>query len=540
MKLNSIENFDIDYLNKLYETTPDVKVGKQIYKPCDKCIEYLSKSVFLLKNNNILIYEHNKQVIMDDLTFGKQYLNRFPCKELKVWFKTSHENIYYNLSCEKSDCIVDTDTKMIYNQQKIKAQYKQYDSFSIKAKTGVEMMLTHLKEINCGNNEEQYIYLLKILKNVCNGVKNNICVILRGIGQGTGKSTVFAFLENYVIGMDLVCLGTSKMIVNGFNYPMYNKLLIKFEELPCFSKEQYSGISSTLKNWITEKNICYEDKGKSSFASSNNHTIFILSNNDSISDDDGRRYFILDHTPNENWYGSSEEKKKYFDEIYSKCMNQEVADCFYSYLQDKIVFDSFDPNSSMPLTNNKKVSTSQKLAKPFVFLKTNYLLRNRNINEKLKTLCDEYNDTKQYHKMSVETFNKHLRDSELCKNIKTVGGYSKLRISCDDLKVIYQKNNWLSEFDEFDESEDSSNDSMKNDLNNFHQAEITELKSVNDKQSKQISELQILNDKQQIQISELLKQVEELKKQLETQTKDTSSEKQKNLFDELDISDFLN
>jgi hypothetical protein len=327
------------------------------------------------------------------------------------------------------------------------------------------MILNHIKEINCGGDAVQYEYLLKLLKRMCLGIKNNVCVLIRTIGQGNGKSTFLKLLEQFVIGEKSTCVGTARMVLSGFNYPMYNKILIKFEELPCFSREQYKGISGHFKNWITEDYINYEDKGKPSFDAFNCHTIFILSNNDCIDDDDGRRYFILDHK--NIFAGDEKAKTEYFKRIYSKCFNQSVGDCFYSYLIDNVVVEpNFDPNSEMPMTKNKKVSSAQKLAKPYVFIKEKFLLAGLNIKMKLKDLHTMYSNDGKYFKMTVETFNRHIMESELSKYVYTSGGYKKIEINNENLKEIFTRNNWIGEFDEYD------HDSLEKEVQDNHEIEI--------------------------------------------------------------------
>jgi hypothetical protein len=232
---------------------------------------------------------------------------------------------------------------------------------------------------------------------------------------------------------------------------MFNKILIKFEELPCFTREQYKGISGNFKTWITEDFINYEDKNKSSFNSYNCHTMFVLSNNDCIDDDDGRRWLILDQVT--DYFQNNDDKKKYFKQLYGSAFNQDTGNCFYSYLIDNVtVPEKFDPSSDMPLTNNKKSSLAQKIAKPFVFLKEHYLLREVDINKKMKDLYEEYTHTRKYYTMTIETFNKHISESELKKHIHIVAGYKKLKIKCSELKAIYEKNNWIGEFDEYEKN----------------------------------------------------------------------------------------
>ena len=468
--LQKVENFSIEQLTKIYDEAKAVKEGKLWKKDLDSCKQYLQKTIFCLDDGKTnCIFKENVLDILDKDQFNSMIFNRFPCKELKEFFKSSPEIKYFKLSSEKSASVVDYAKNRLYNSPSIKAKYSKYESFPEKTKRACHLMLSHIRDINCGGDKVQYEYLLKIIKRMCLGIKNNICVVIRTLGQGNGKSTFLKFLEQRVIGESSTCIGTSRMVISGFNYPMYNKILVKFEELPCFSKEQYKGISGSFKTWITEDYINYEDKGKASFNSYNCHTMFVISNNDCIDDDDGRRYFILDHT--NRFVDDEEGKNKYFNELYSNCFTQEVADCFYSFLMDTIeVPDNFDGSSTMPATKNKATSTAQKLAKPFVFLKEKYLLKELDINKKIKELYQEYTDERKYFRMNAETFHKHLKESQLAKFLFVSGGYPKLKVSHSELKSIYTKNNWIGEFDEYD------NTSIEKEFQDVHSEEIDEYK----------------------------------------------------------------
>ncbi|HEY9705371.1 MAG TPA: DUF5906 domain-containing protein [Allocoleopsis sp.] len=469
--LLNIKNFDIDELTKIYDSSKTYTEGKLLKKELDNCKIYIQNTIFNLDDGKSkMIFVNDDIKVMDKDQFNDIIFNRFPCKELKEWFKSSPEIKFFKLSSEKSDCVIDFKKKKIFNSPKIKATYSKYETFSKDTKDACNLMLNHIKEINCGGDKVQYEYLLKLLKRMCLGIKNNVCVLIRSIVQGDGKSTFLNLLEQHVIGEKNTCIGTSRMVTSGFNYPMYNKILVRFEELPCFSREQYKGISGYFKNWITEKYINYEDKGKPSFDAFNCHTMFILSNNDCIDDDDGRRYFILDHK--NIFIGDTKAKAEYFKKIYSNCFNQNVGDCFYSYLIDNVeIEDNFDPNSQMPLTKNKMVSSAQKLAKPYVFIKEKFLLTGLNIKMKLKELYTMYCDEGKYFKMSVETFNKYIVASELNKFVKTSGGYKKIELSNEQLKEIYTKNNWIGEFDEY------NNDTIEKEIQDLHQDEINEYKN---------------------------------------------------------------
>ena len=481
--LTQIKNFSTANLHEIYNSEDTIPDGKLFKKDLTYCKEYILESIFPLSDgDNICYFEDNKLQISSLPTFNTMFFNRFPCKELKEWFRTSPEIIYFKLHSAKSDVVADYEKKILYNCPTIKAVYKSYNTFETKVKNQCKMVMDHIKNNNCGGDNIQFEYLLKIIKRMCLAEKNNIAVLIKSYEEGCGKSTFLKFLEKYVIGEQSTCIGTSKMVISGFNIPMFNKILIKFEELPCFSRDQFKGISGNFKTWITEDFINYEEKGKSSFNSYNCHTMVVISNEECIANDDGRRWFILDQATSS--FKDDEEKIKYFNKLYSECFNQEVGNCFYSYLIDNVnIPKNFDPSSNMPLTKNKKVSLSQKLAKPFVFLKDSYLLKEMDINMKMKDLYREYTEANLYYKMNVETFNKHITESVLKKFIIESGGYKKLKIKHTDLKAIYEKNNWISDFDEYEKGE------LQTELEEQDESEIKTLKQEIERLNKIIEDM---------------------------------------------------
>ena len=490
--LKTITNFSINTLHEIYQSEETVPDGDAFKKDLIKCKTYIIKSVFpLIDGENICVFNNNTLKIMKLINFNTMMYNRFPCKELQTWFKTSPEITYFKLHSTKTDIVADYKKGILFNCPKIKAEYKEYNTFTDEAKNKCKMILDHILHINCGGNKSQYTYLLYIIKRMALAEKNNIAVLIKTYAQGCGKSTFLKFLEQYVIGEQSTCIGTTKMVMSGFNFPMFNKILIKFEELPCFTREQYKGISGNFKTWITEDFINYEDKNKSSFNSFNCHTMFVLSNNDCIDDDDGRRWLILDQAT--DYFQNDDDKKKYFKQLYGSAFDQETGNCFYSYLIDNVtVPEKFDPSSDMPLTNNKKSSLAQKIAKPFVFLKEHYVLREVDINKKMKDLYDEYINTRKYYSMTIETFNKHISESELKKYINVVGGYKKLKIKCSELKAIYEKNNWIGEFDEYEknnnDTEEETNSKPRNYFND-NDDEVEKLKQEVERLNKIIESL---------------------------------------------------
>ena len=269
-----MENFSLEKVNEINENT---QIKDKEFKGLKT---YILKTIYPLKSGQTCIFEKDILRIMEKEEVKDQIINRLP-KGIISWYRTSSDIKFYDLvSDSASNKIIDTEKKTINNAKPIKAVYKQYSTFSKKVQKQVDTILNHIKMINCNNKEDQYEYLLKIIKNMCLGKKNNIIVLMAGVSEGTGKSLLIKFLQDHVMGDATVCIGSANMVAKGFNYPMFSKRMIVFEEMERIFK--CPDAVPTFKTWSTESTISYEDKGKSQFSASNEHTIWGTANEKKI------------------------------------------------------------------------------------------------------------------------------------------------------------------------------------------------------------------------------------------------------------------
>jgi hypothetical protein len=231
---------------------------------------------------------------------------------------------------------------------------------------------------------------------------------------------------------------------------MFGKTFIYYDEAETiFTKNNASLAVAQLKTWSTAEQITYMEKHKSSFSAMNNHTIWLLCNDASNnSDEAGRRYFTLD---------VSIEKKgnePYFKKLYS-CFTKDVGNCFYSYLMDEVKIPyNWIADTNIPISNNKKDAIAERLEKPLVFIKRNYLLQNLSIDMKLSELHSEYLADGKFTKITNIAFNKIIKQCELYNYTSGWTHVPKIKIEHSDLRKLYVKNNWLHETDEFSEEQE--------------------------------------------------------------------------------------
>ena len=408
--------------------------------------EYITKYFVPLSNGNHAMLIDGVYIIKDDQEIKRSYFNRMQKELCNYYFKefTEVKTISYEVNKETfyDDKInLCPPTKYIYNKDFVPTKI---------VKDKLDFLLNFIKEILCSNKEECYLFLLKWISNMLKGNKNNSCLYLKGI-QGVGKSSLFVFLSNFVLGNNLCIETGSDPIRTKFNEILGGKLLVCIEELENFSKAEWESISSTLKRMITSSNITLQNKCTKAYESNNINNYILCSNNDAIKDDDGRRYFILDIATHK--VGD----RAFYDKLYGECFCDEVGEAFFHYIYS-IDTKIFNPQA-FPLTQSKKDSLSKRLDSVYKFIKDEYIIKKLDIDSSAQDLYTEFKYESTYSKMTKEDFHRKMseagfsrikKDNKLWYSIK-----HKELLKCANTKL------WLHELDEYDETDGEEIESIK-------------------------------------------------------------------------------
>jgi hypothetical protein len=322
---------------------------------------------------------------------------------------------------------------------------KPYNTFSEEIKIKNKKMLDYIKEITCSNNEEFYTAYLKYLSQVFKGDKPQV-IIYKKSEEGTGKSTESDFIINYVLGRD-VCLLTGSIgpLLTEFNKCFMGKLYVVFEEMPVTSTQQWQAVGNKLKTLATEKITTYRDLYEKQFMAENISNFVINTNVNAIKNSEGRRIVIA--PINNSRIGDYD----FFGDVRKTCFNLEVGECFYSYVLQIDTSDFFaeDIKKGFPETDSKRIAIAELLSPTDKFLKFNYLLKNKAIDN--VSPFDLYNE---YNIYCVEIGRKVLGKNEFMKsldrcNIKYIktNGKNKYRVSLEFLKDLAEKRKWLCHYD---------------------------------------------------------------------------------------------
>ena len=421
-----MENFDFDKLKNL-------NFAQQK--------EYITKYFIPLNNGSHCLFVNGSYELMTDEVIKKVYFKRFDKKLTTFYFEefTDLKSPVYEIN------------KPQFYDDKINLcpplpKYKPFKDFSEETRQKAKIFLDYTEEILCNYNKEVLAHLNKWVSNICKGKKNDCALVLKTLLKGAGKSTFPTFIRDHMIGNKLSLETGSEPIKSKFNAILGGKLFVMFEELETFTQSEWVAVDSILKRQITSKLINLQKKGQEAFEANNLNNYVLLSNHD-LSDDD-RRYFVLDVQTHRKG------DRKYWSNLYDNCFNDEVGNCLYSYYYETDT-TNFQPQD-YPLTKNKLNSISKRLDSVFLFLKEEFILKNKSIDGiKLKDFYEMYECFCLERKKRIcdkTTFTSKL--SEVQINYKLSNGYNRYKISLEALKVLSKTHNWINELDEFEKKDD--------------------------------------------------------------------------------------
>lgn len=496
------ENYDVDKVAELFKNEPTSIIGVKSFKT----VEYLNKYFFRIKENKdsgeikygkyiIDIETGEKNIIF--LNNEKKFIEELPHKLIRdmnndEFNRAKTQKItpldLFKIQNGNKKFIIDValDKPLIFYDNKKKEYYinrggcslhhdkqlKKYDEYDENIKYGVNLYINHIKNIICNGNEEYFNFFMNWIYCVVSFKRSNFGVVLFG-EQGTGKSIVVKFLEDFVIGKHLVLSTADINCLKQFNGSFEGKLLINFEEFPTPNNEEFHNLADILKNLITNSTIEINKKFLNSYSVSNYSNIIITTNNKSIIKipNDDRRYLML----------KVSNKKKcdanYFNEL-AKYINdhngisEKVGECFYVYCREKYDPNYFKIHKEAPMTDYKKELIRDGIKPEYNFILDEFFLKREDLNHPLGKLYEkdinnyDYTDFKCYYiekygtgKIAKKTFNSNLR-SLFEGYIKKSHNVEKIKCKLDDIYNIFKNKNYLYE-EEIKDYEDFKNNNKE-------------------------------------------------------------------------------
>jgi phage/plasmid-associated DNA primase len=204
----------------------------------------------------------------------------------------------------------------------------------------VNVLLNHIREVWCCNNDIQYKYILSWFAQIIQTPykKTGVALVLYG-RQGTGKSLPLDIMLEYVFGKDisLATTGIGRLTGN-FNNSLRGKLFTKCDEVSNINSgnENFHAVFDKMKDNITGNSLEIEQKGKDPLQIDNiNNFVFTTNNSYSIKiEEDDRRYNPLEVS--DKYKGNHE----YFDNFLEVLSNDNAGNHILTYfLQYKELVD---------------------------------------------------------------------------------------------------------------------------------------------------------------------------------------------------------
>lgn len=360
------------------------------------------------------------------------------------WFMNDNPIRYHEVCRTDKGRIFFEDGLYCINQFKgHKYKYISTDNFNDTTIDKANIFLEFMKDVICCGSDDQYQYLCKWIGNVCRGNKNDVALYLKTSEQGVGKSTFTDMLRYWIFGLNNAHVSDSVPLRTPNNRILMGNLLVIFEELPVFSKGEWQGVSSRLKDMVTNKTATYSEKYLKPIKANNINNYIINSNENAIKDDDGRRYMILDISI------SRKADYKYFGNIHDECFNKDIGHALFCKFYES-VGDDFNAQREMPITDNKLDAICDRLNDAYQYIKEAFVLSKTPLKISLKSLYDNYVlycGQKGSAALTKPKFNKKLKDVGIF--CKPSNGSIKFNVKYDDLKQIADDNKWIHELDEF-------------------------------------------------------------------------------------------
>ena len=432
-------NFDFNEANRIYN---DNKRASE---------DYIAETIIPLFPSGHAVRRGGKWTMLQTIELRETIFGRLP-KELSRFYFKDHRQV--------RTIVYEIGKPELYDDKlNLCPAFKFQPSekpLTKEVKRGLKVLKEYMLNTLCSGEESCYDFLMQWLGNMARGNKNNSCLYLKGC-QGSGKSTLFHFLSNFVLGSDL-CLETgSDPIRTKFNEILGGKILVSIEELENFSKSEWESISSTLKRMITSDTIVLQNKCTKAVETKNPNNYILCSNNDAIKDDDGRRYFILDISVEH--IGDH----AYYQNLYENVMNDQVGEAFFNVL---INVDLTDYNPQVfPLTKSKIDSINMRLDSVSRFIKEEYVLCRRGINMSCASLYQEFVYFNRNSKcMSAIAFHRKMSELQFVRKRRDTTNY--YIATAEFIQEIADSKHWLTELDEF-KDHDPIGPNIRNNLKSY-------------------------------------------------------------------------
>jgi hypothetical protein len=307
---------------------------------------------------------------------------------------------------------------------------------TIKIEEGLKCVYNHIFEVLCSKNELLYEYVLNFFCASIGGRKVRKALIFQS-AERTGKGLILNGLLNSILGQRMFKCNSIENIVK-YSKPFEGCCLLNFDELPhC---DNYKGVQDMLKGLITEPTFICRNMYELGYECQNTFNIIISSNNDSInlSLNNNSRYVVLDIS--EHRIGDTE----YFKQVTKALNTDDVKRSFYQDMLER--FKTLDKwnEDIMPETLSRDTKIIEALPMFYKYVKEQYILTETDLNVKTDEFFMEYRlHTKD--KTSTQKLGRYIKAIEITPiKLSKNAGY-KYQKSSKELYDIFKAKKWIDE-----------------------------------------------------------------------------------------------
>ena len=237
--------------------------------------------------------------------------------------------------------------------------YNLFSGFGIKPKKGnCELILSHIKEVICSNNETNYDAFLKLLawqiQNI--GKPSRVITALKSTAQQVGKGCLLSDILAVIYGNTGFVTSEIGQIITRFNDTIRGKAYIFLDEA-LFSGDRKA--ADSIKSLATCSRMGVETKGIPTVQFPIAVNIFLATNHDDAAyiEETDARYWILEVSPHK--FGNSD----YFKNLYEEIENGGRA-AFMDHLLS-IDVSNFIPSRDVPKDNAAKEAMIRNSINPY-------------------------------------------------------------------------------------------------------------------------------------------------------------------------------
>lgn len=292
--------------------------------------------------------------------------------------------------------------------------YTQTETDKLKIGTKCDLIVNHIKEIICSNNNETYEYVMHWLARLIQKPQEKIDVALYCLSlSGTGKSLIFdKLLCQQIIGERYSSIINNAADISNFQSLLSNKSFVLFEEIERVNNSK--SIESKIKQYISGSIIPINEKFKTEDNKySFNNFVFLSNKTESalVMDDDDRRFFV---------FNVSDAKKgdmDYFKRLDDAILNNEIVQDFVNLLYTYDV-ESFNLRK-YPTNEFSKEMKCQSSVERFIKDISDKIVDGYDIISTGKKLYEKYKEYCESTHEKIENYSTFHNILIKCKTIKT-------------------------------------------------------------------------------------------------------------------------